>query len=181
MKSYFLDEFEDKKTYIRFVKYMLLHSDSFSLVYFKYTENEKEKTTVKEIKNLLKAYKIFAINGNQWPSTATLNVNNHIYKIVLYKADLGAEAALSKAEKLFDWDYPLLPMDLCFYKNGYAWLSSSSHEHFAYLYFNDKQTLVDLNNMGVKIRYDRDIDDSKLFLEESLKTIIKDFNEVNHL
>ncbi|MBE6809301.1 MAG: hypothetical protein E7524_07520 [Ruminococcaceae bacterium] len=175
MKSYYIDKFDNKDSYISFIKYMLNNSETFSLVYFKYCENEKTKKSAKIIQNLLKPYKIFALNGNQWPSTVTLNENNHIYKIVLYKADINAQTALCIADDIFDWDYPNLPMDLCFYKNGYAWFSSSSHEREAYVYTNDAHDIDALIKLGANIEFDCEIDDSQLFLEKSLKVIVKDF------
>lgn len=181
MKSYIINGFKNKQAYFDFINYMVLNSDKFSLVYFKYSENEALKKSAKEIKNLLKSYKIYAINGNQWPSTVTLNENNHIYNITLYKSVAGVEKILTKVEDIFDWDYPLYPMDLCFYKDGYAWFASSAHEHFAYFYINDKQTYCDLIDLGIDLSDAGDIDESKLFLEESLKVIVKKFNEANHI
>lgn len=181
MRMYILDEFEDKEIYLRFVRYMLLHSDTFSLVYFKYTDSEKTKRTTKEVKELLSPYKIFAVNGNQWPSMVTLNENNHIYRITLYKAEPGAEVGLTKAEKLFDWDYPLLPMDLCFYKDGYAWFGSSGHSRYAFLYVDNEQTVEELKMLGISLQFDREINRSKLFLETSLKKVVRSFDDANHL
>ena len=168
MKRYYLNDFENKETYIRFIEYMVLNSDSFSLIYFKYRENEKYTTTVKEIQTLLKPYKIFAKRSTQWPSMITLNENNHIYKLVLYKSTVGVEKILSTVEKLFDWDYPSLPMDLCFYKDGYAWLVSSSHERCAFLCIDDKKSYFEFIDIGAKLHFKDEIDKSQLFLEESL-------------
>lgn len=169
MKCYCFEEFDSKKKYSDFVDYMLTHSDTFSLVYFKYNESEKVKKSVKEIQNLLKPYKIFSVNGNQWPSTITHNEFNHIYKITLYSAHSESKNALLKANGIFDWDYPKFPMDLCFYKNGYAWFSSSSHEYYAEIVLDDKKFFSELTNLGAVLHYERDIDESKLFLEKSLK------------
>ena len=94
MKKYYLEDLNSKEQYCKFINYMVKNSDKFSLVYFKYSENEKVKSTAKEIGKLLKPYKIFSYNGNQWPSTVTLNENNHIYKIYLYKVAPGVKKYL---------------------------------------------------------------------------------------
>lgn len=181
MKKYFIEDFKDKETYSKLINYMVLNSDKFSLVYFKYSENESPKKSVKEIKALLNPYKIYAVNGNQWPSMVTLNENNHIYNIALYKSEQGIEKILTKVDNLFDWDYPLRPMDLCFYKDGYAWFASSAHERFACIYINDKKLYSELTDLGVGLCDAGDIDESKLFLEQSIKVIVKDFKEANHI
>lgn len=181
MKSYYIEEFENKEKYRQFIDYMLTHSDTFSLVYFKYRESEKTTKQTKEIQNILKPYKIFAVNGNQWPSTVTLNEFDHIYKITLYSANINTKSALLKANGIFDWDYPDFPMDLCFYKDGYAWFASSAHEHYANLILNDNKTKNELNDLGINLHYQREIDESKLFSEQSLKVIVKSFDEANHI
>ncbi len=56
LKSFFLEEFRDKEAYTEFLKFMLVHSDFFSLVYFRYHENEKMKFKTKIIQN---AWKLF--------------------------------------------------------------------------------------------------------------------------
>ena len=173
MKEYYIDEFESFESYKAFIRYMIAHSDTFSLVYFKYVENERVKSSVKEVKKLLAPYKIFSFKGNQWPSMVTLNENNHIYDITLYRADIGVETALVKEGKLFDWDYPRLPMDLCFYKNSYAWFVSCAHEKYACIYIDDNEELSELNLICSNLTYNRDVAPSWLFREENLKVLIK--------
>lgn len=168
MKSFYLENINNKESYCRFIDYMISNSDSFSLVYFKYKENEKTRNTVKEIKNLLAPYKIYSYNGNQWPGTVTLNQNNHIYKIILYKTEPKCKEVLLKVDNIYDWDYPSYPMDLCFYKDGYAWFASCAHEHFANLFLEDKFDISVFEKIGIKLHYECDIPQEKLFLESSL-------------
>lgn len=169
MKSFFLDEFKNEKEYIDFIKFMLVHSDKFSLIYFKYKENESFKKTVKQVKKLLKPYKIFSCYTDKWPGTVTLNENHHIYNFTLYKSEPDAYAALSIAKGIFDWHYPNFPMDLCFYKNGYAWFELSAHSGIAYINENDTQIINDLKHLGAQIEYYKDIPEQMLFLEKSIK------------
>lgn len=109
------------------------------------------------------------VNSNQWPGTVTLNTNKHIYKVALYQADLGAKEALFKANNIYDWHYPFFPMDLCFFKDGYAWFELCAHERMSYIYIDNKKTYSDLINIGAKLSYKADIDNSELFLEKQLK------------
>lgn len=170
MKTYYIEEFEDKIVYTNFIRYMLAHSDTFSFVYFKYKDSEPTKKTTAEIKKLLLPYKIYAENVSRWPGTVTLNEFQHIYRLVMYKAVSQAETALSKADAIYDWDYPKYPMDLCFYRDGYAWFATSSHENWNALYTNDVSIIEELRWLGVCISCDDDTHDEDLFYNN--RTII---------
>ena len=169
MKAYYIEEFSNKTEYLSFIRYMLLHSDTFSFISFKYHEGEKIKKTTKEVLQLLAPYKLYTQNVNAWPGTVTKNFNNHIYKLIMYKATLDAIPALSKANCLFDWDYPKFPMDLSFYKEGYAWFASSSHEQWNALYTDSKTVIDDLKQLGICIKYVQDVDESSLFFNDRSK------------
>ena len=168
MKSFYLENIKSKESYCHFIDYMISNSDSFSLVYFKYKENEKTKNTVKKIKKLLAPYKIYSCNGNQWPGTETLNQNSHIYKIILYKSEPKCKEVLLKVDNIYDWNYPYYPMDLCFYKDGYAWFVSCAHERFANLILEDEFDISFFEVFGVNLQYECDIPKDKLFLESFL-------------
>lgn len=157
MKSFYLEEFKSRKVYIEFIKYMLEHSDYFSLIYFKNKENEKVKVKVKQIADSLKGFKISSKNTQKWPNTETCD-KKHIYKLVFYNSDIKCFEPLTRVNDIYEWDYPNAPMDLCFYKNGYCWLAITSHEHFAYLYTNEKKEVEELSDLGAKLFYEGEED-----------------------
>jgi hypothetical protein len=66
---------------------------------------------------------------------------------------------LCKVDCLFDWDYPIAPMDICFYKDGYCFFSVTAHEHDACLYTDDEGMIGDLEKMGIELEYLYDTDD----------------------
>ena len=66
---------------------------------------------------------------------------------------------LCQVNRLMDWDYPIAPMDLCFYKDGYCWFSVTAHEEDFSLYTDDKTVIKDLQNMGVELEYLYDTDE----------------------
>ena len=167
MKKYYINNFTTKEAYQAFIRYMLLNSDAFSFVYFKYRDSDRTKKSTKEIKDLLKPYKICARIVNEWPGTITLNENGHIYRLVMYKACIEAEKALNKASQIYEWQYPEFPTDLCFYKNGYAWFASCAHENLNWFYTNEQSVIDELTQLGVDIEYCSDIDDSKMFYDET--------------
>ena len=152
MKSYFLEEFKNTNDYIKFINYMLINSDCFSLVYFKYREDEKTKKGIKEIQELLKPFKLHSARTNKWPGTVTYD-DKHIYKLVFYTSKQECLSALSQVDNIFGWNYPMAPMDLCFYKDGYCWFSSISHERMAFLNTDENECIQQLQEIGANLKF----------------------------
>lgn len=150
MKEFFLDKFNDEQAYKRFIEYMLLHSDSFSLIHFKYRENESTKRSIKQILDSLKKYKISSKNTQKWPNTETQDTK-HFYKLILYHSDIQCLDTLAQVKDIYNWDYPNAPMDLCFYRGGYCWMAVTGHEQMAYLYTDNKNEVEELQNLGAKL------------------------------
>lgn len=163
MKSFTIHDFNTWEEYASFMRYMIAKSDRFSLVYFKYTEEEKWLQTVERVYNTLKPYIVYEKAVDKWPGTVTLNENNHIYNMVVYKSVSEVEEALLLAFSLYAWDYPILPMDLCFYINGYAWFELCAHERWNRLIVDRNSVVKDLLNMGVGLVQNNDVDESELF------------------
>lgn len=152
MKSYFLEEFKCKEDYVKFLNYMLLNSEIFSLVYFKYREDEPTKKSIKHIQELLKPFKLRGERTAKWPGTETYD-DKHIYKLVFYSSNQECLSVLSEVDNIFGWNYPIAPMDLCFYKDGYCWFSSISHEHMAFLYTDDDVHIRELQKIGAEFSF----------------------------
>jgi len=166
MKSWWVEGIEQREAYLRFVQYMLEVSDAFSLIYFRYAEDEPLKKSARKVKNLLERFKIYARNVNQWPAMITQNENNHIYRMIMYRAAPEAVEALGEADSLWDWDYPARPMDLCFYKDGYGWFAASSHEQWNALYTDDERIVERMRSLGLTVTREGDMDESKLFYDD---------------
>ncbi len=150
MKEFCLEEFESQEQYREFIKYMLVHSEFFSMVYFKHRENEPLKKNVKILRDSLKKYKIYSENTQEWPNTVTLDETN-IYRIVFYLSKVECLDTLIQVKGLYEWDYPQAPMDLCFYKNGYCWLAITAHEEMAYIYTDNEEEVEELKSIGVRL------------------------------
>lgn len=67
---------------------------------------------------------------------------------------------------IFEWDDPQFPMDLCFFRNGYAWFAASSHERWDALYLDDRSIRDDLIALRAKLTRGDDIDERNLFHDE---------------
>lgn len=174
MKSYFIEDFSNLRTYglretydqhiyFAFLDYMLEHSQYFSFVYIRRNENDKCKRAVKEIKNGLKGYKVFSERVNEWPGTKTWHEDPNIYQLMIYRADPRAAEYLRKVPRLFDWRYSWYPTDLAFYRDGYAWFALCAEGYWDSLYTDDETHVENLKKLGVKIKYDKEADDSEIF------------------
>lgn len=169
MKSYYVAGLDNPSTYLKFIEYMWQRSSTFSLVYFRYNSSEKMKKTCRSIKTQLEPYKNFEKNVLKWPSMETRNDNNHIYRLAMYKSTIDTKNVLAQVSSLWDWDYPMFPMDLCFYRNGYAWFAASSHETWNALYVDDKNTAAEMRALGFELTDEEEVSDTNIFYEEYLR------------
>lgn len=157
MKCFDVDDVKTQEQYTKFIEYMLSYSEYFSFIYFRYSENEKMKKSAREIHDALKKFKVKSCFTNEWPGTISFDTTN-FYKFVVYRSDVSVKEILCRYHRLFDWDYPQAPMDLCFYKNGYCCFSVTAHECDATLYTDDNQLIFDLQQIGMKFKYLYDTD-----------------------
>ena len=152
--SYFVDGCEKEETSHSFLSVILSYSDAFSLIYFRYRENEKLSKTASAIKKKLEPYKLFSQDVTEWPGTKTRNERGHVYRMITYRADIDVLPVLEEVATLWDWDYPRYPMDPCFYKKGYAWFAVSTHEHWNKLFLMEDPSFPlasDLESIGVTL------------------------------
>ena len=59
-------------------------------------------------------------------------------------------------------------MDLCFYKNGFAWFASSVHEHWNALYTDKPYMVTDLESLGLRVTHCDADNECVLFFNEKL-------------
>lgn len=102
----------------------------------------------------------------EWPSTKCGDSNSSKinFDINLYKVCKEVRPHLLEPEGLYHWIYPYFPEDLCFFKDGYCWLSTSAHERDASIYTNNKDDVQELKNLGLKFKYKEQ--EIKMFYEE---------------
>ena len=152
--SYFVEGLEVKDISRDFLRTILIYSDSFSLLYFRYKENEPLKQSVKDVKKALAPFHINTRSVTEWPGTKLLGEQRHIYKLSTYKACMDVLPVFDMVDTLWDWAYPDYPMDLACYKNGFAWFYSITHEHFAMLNLRRDRSYPlasDLESLGVSL------------------------------
>ncbi len=151
---YYVDGCENKDVFQMFMKVLIGCSDSFSLIYFRYKENEKPKRGVSKIKKGLLPYRISSKKVDAWPGTKILeNKQGHIYQMETYVADPNQIPIMEQVDTLWDWSYPRFPMDPCFYRDGHVWFLSTTHENINKLYLEENSfpSADDLESIGLKL------------------------------
>ena len=133
MQQLFIHNPETKDQYNELLWVLLPYSEAFSLTYYREDEKEEYSPSVQEIRKQLEPALIHSELTRVMPSMQ-VGGNHGLYELALYRAEMAQGFAQSDAaSSLWDWDYPNLPMDLCFFYKGVAWFVSSAHERFAYI------------------------------------------------
>ena len=63
--SYYVDGCEEEKTSQLFLRVILSYSDAFSLIYFRYREDEALSKTASDIEKQLEPYMLFSQDVNE--------------------------------------------------------------------------------------------------------------------
>lgn len=167
--SYRVDGCESKEISQRFLRAILAYSDAFSLIYFRYREEEKFSERVSQIKKRLSPLELDSRDVTEWPGTKVKNDQGHIYRMVTYRVSMDILPILEEVDTLWDWIYPVFPMDPCFYKRGYAWFEVSTHERWNTLYLLEDASFPlasDLESIGVSLTPGGKVVASKLFYNQ---------------
>lgn len=145
MKKYLINSFSSKEAYVSFINYAVTHSDYFSLVYFRYSEKDRVKKSIKEIHNKLQKHKVCVKRGGRWPEVIVSPENKHVYKVVLYKSDTDVIPILSVVNSLQEWEFPQYPEELCFYRDGICWITT------VHLYTDNNNEINYLSELGIEL------------------------------
>ena len=83
----------------------------------------------------------------------SVNRGKYLYDICFYKACSEIEEVLlSKVDSLYAFNPPYLPEDICFYKNGYCWLGTLTHEKSNFINIENKEDYNYFKKIGLKLR-----------------------------
>ena len=111
---------------------------------------------------------------NQWLAKNKFNTFNHkknvhdfgnekIYLNDTYSFRLNDELRreiLSK-KSLYDWRFPNSLEDICFFKDGYCFLETITHENLCFIYCDNKEEYEYLKSIGVKF-FDKEFKPTKM-------------------
>lgn len=82
------------------------------------------------------------------------NIYGNKMEIKVIRFDESLLGALKATSGLYDWQYPKMPEDLCFYSQGKCFLRSVAHEKMCIIYSDDYDTIYTLKKIGLKYRHD---------------------------
>jgi len=161
---YYIGENIEKENYKEFINYALDNSDFFLLVFSK-KKNEGFKYKMKEIKKELIKLKVKSKFTYTWAGNIMSPNNKWEYQACYYNAESNALSSLLSVKSLFEWDWPLLPQDLCFYRKNQCWFKSVSHERLALLIKPTKFDIDFFSKIGF-IEESNDYYEREIIIEE---------------
>jgi len=131
-----------------------------------------QKKYTDELKERLGKYLVKEKHDSKWTVNEVLGKkekenNQYVFDICFYKICPEVEKfLLESVDSLYAFDPPYLPEDIAFYKDGYCWFYTVTHEERCDM---DIKTIEECNyieNMGIKIeKYEINEKDSDLFEE----------------
>lgn len=71
-----------------------------------------------------------------------------MFEIIFLKTNEKVKNYLLSNKNMYNWLHPYYPEDLSFFKNGYCWLSTVSHEQECFINCNEKE-FVELKEIGL--------------------------------
>ena len=146
---------------------LLKNSDAFSLIYFRYNVKNKMGQSTRKIKTAMASYKLSSGYVTEWPGTRLFgDQRGQIYRMEVYRADLKLLPLFEQVKILWEWDYPKYPMDPCFYRDGYAWFVTTSHECINTMYVKKSEYVpfvTQLEYLGLELEPEGSVDESELF------------------
>ncbi len=172
MKTYYINgNYRDDlcgAAYKKLIEYMVPHSDAFSFVFYQNREGEKRRVTVRNIKQALNPFKVFSKKVFEWPGMITMDYR-HVYLLSAYVSHPDVIPILNSVNSLYEWDYPVYPMDLSFYKDGYAIFASVAHECWNCLYAENRDIVYDLKKLGFDLELCHN--EKYVYYDERLKNL----------
>ena len=137
-----------KQQYLMLVKDCLSKCDvvSFCLPYLAGGESDFRtyKKKVQPILDIFEPNLLFSERTNYYVGEESVYP-----KEVYYYDTLGlSNEPFNMVESIYDWRYPNLPEDLCFFKGETCWFKSIAHEQMAFIYDDSEETKGHLTWLG---------------------------------
>ncbi|HYU20980.1 MAG TPA: hypothetical protein VEQ11_20010 [Chloroflexota bacterium] len=122
--------------YDRLLAFASRHAASFSLVL---TRASRTSESALAALGALQQFEIGERETSEWPGTELMA--GHTAVLHMFRCDVAAIETLKRlARRLYAWQSPLLPDDLCFYRVDGAWLmTSTAHEEAADLVLTESE------------------------------------------
>lgn len=151
-------DFLSGQVYRALLEYAFSKTDYFMLVYLRSNGKAYSKGQA-EIKCALADFQVKRRTNPSWPGVPYTERSNTAYQVIFYKNSPEALEILKSAEKMSDWNAPLYPMDLAFFKGNRCWFYSVAHEKIAAIIDASKGDVLFAEENGLAshenvVRYD---------------------------
>lgn len=118
----------------------------------------------------LKPYLIKNKNfASEWPGTVIESGFSEYMNrdICFYRVCNEVKRYLLEPNGLFNWKYPYFPEDISFFKDGYCWFFTVSHEGYGYIYTKNIEVVKKLKKLSAHFEvHDCNDDEVNLFYED---------------
>jgi hypothetical protein len=172
MKIYYLnipastDDTGINLTTMALTTYLIEKSEFFSLISYN-NQNEPMTEECIDMRENLARLRVASERTTVWPGNSVTNIDRSSYYEIVYYSTTDknpgdpdwderhtARMLLSPVENYCDWDFPRLPMDLCFYRNDLCWFSVVAHENLIAVYTDSEQEIKEILSIGTKLSED---------------------------
>lgn len=138
----------NEKRYNALIIYLYNCCDTLSFLIpdYDYAEDIKYEDNIELFMSAIEPYIIKNYQSNEYCGSKTGGKYN-IYHVTFDENVIGP---LCAGLHLYNWIYPYLPEDLCFYKEGKCYLSSVAHEKLCWIYTEDEDEIKALKETGLK-------------------------------
>lgn len=148
----FIAEEPKDEIYVKLIQYAIQTCDVFMFVICNYYNlpdyNTKMNRFLERLNPLLLKTRHNGLKSTSWPGSESWDLR-HERNIMFFKNDQSAIDTLLRPKSLFNWLYHDYPEDLCFFRNGQSWLTSSAHERMAYIIADAENEISTIESMGV--------------------------------
>ena len=169
-----------KDVYKKLIEYASSKSDAVMFVSKKIGFTEKQKTVLDKnmhvMKNNLKDFFLYSRNGCRWIFSECLPYSNcdpiefdKMFEIMFFIPQGKVLDYLFSNDNLYNWLNPNYPEDISFFKDGYCWLNSITHEELCFIECESVEEYRFLKSIGIKFA------DKKLCITPKEKMYFEDY------
>ena len=111
----------------------------------------------KQLERFLNMLEPFLLKARDFPPCWTGTARQFSGKkenieIRIYKVCEEVKEILMMPQGIFNWRYPYYPEDLAFFKDGYSWFYTTTHEKYARMYLYDEKFEI-FNKWGIQFKF----------------------------
>lgn len=169
------------KVYEKFIKYACQKSDAVMFLSSKRGFGEKDikilENTTAQLKTKYKESFLKSKNVSSWVGTSIGITRKEkkeaekLNEILFFRPSKEIKEYLLSNKNIYTWLNPKYPEDVAFFKDGYCWFYSVTHEEFCFIYCDTKEEYEYIRSMGIKPMDEENIffNNCELYYEDYLE------------